>query len=179
MEELIEKAKMGDEEAFTSLIINLEKDLYKIARMRLDCEDDIDEAVQETMIQAFKSIKKIKKPEYFKTWIIKVLINNCNKLYKKLQRGKLIEYREEVIKEVNIYSEENNISNMDFFILIKTLNYKERMSLTLYYLENLTTKEISKILKEPESTIRNRISRAKVKLKKICEGGACYDGDRK
>lgn len=170
MEELIEKAKKGDEEAFTELIISLETDLYRIAKMRLSCEDDINEAVQETIIQAFKSIKKVRYPEYFKTWIIRVLINNCNRVYKTLNRSEEIE---KIKEEKNAYQldEEQSISKLDFNILIKTLNYKERISLTLYYSENLTTKEISKILKEPESTIRNRISRAKIKLKNLYKGG--------
>lgn len=170
MEELIEKAKKGDEEAFTELIISLETDLYRIAKMRLSCEDDINEAVQETIIQAFKSIKKVRYPEYFKTWIIRVLINNCNRVYKTLNRSEEIE---KIKEEKNAYQldEEQSISKLDFNILIKTLNYKEKISLTLYYSENLTTKEISKILKEPESTIRNRISRAKIKLKNLYKGG--------
>lgn len=88
MEELVEKSKKGDEQAFTELIISLESDLYKIARMRLECNDDINEAVQETIIEAFKSIKKVKKSEYFKTWLIRVLINKCNKIYKKEKRKK-------------------------------------------------------------------------------------------
>ncbi len=170
MEELIEKAKKGDEEAFTELIISLETDLYRIAKMRLSCEDDINEAVQETIIQAFKSIKKVRYPEYFKTWIIRVLINNCNRVYKTLNRSEEIEKIKEEKNEYQL-DEEQSISKLDFNILIKTLNYKERISLTLYYSENLTTKEISKILKEPESTIRNRISRAKIKLKNLYKGG--------
>lgn len=142
--------------------------------MRLSCDDDINEAVQETIIQAFKYIKRLKNPESFKSWIIKILVNNCNKIYRKIKRKNSIEYAIEYNSEYNntqpIYSEENSINNLDFFILINNLKYKEKISLTLYYLEDLPIKEISKILREPESTIRNRISRAIVKLKKIYKG---------
>lgn len=172
MEELVERSKKGDEQAFTELIISLESDLYKIARMRLECNDDINEAVQETIIEAFKSIKKVKKSEYFKTWLIRVLINKCNKIYKKEKRNEIIKkYNSAINNQPVNYNEEKKISELDFFILIKSLNYDERISLTLYYLEKFTTKEISEILKEPESTIRNRISRAKQKLRKIYKGG--------
>lgn len=165
MEELIKKAQQGDEESFTTIIIEIEQSLYKVARMRLNCNDDIDEAIQETIIQAFKSIKKLKKTEFFKTWIIKILINNCNKIYSRKIKHPTIEYDEKLDNDT--YLSDININNLDFYILIKTLNYKERISLTLHYLEDLMTKEISKILHEPESTIRNRISRAILKLKKI------------
>lgn len=165
MEELIEKSKKGDKEAFTQLIVSLEKDLYKIARSRLSCEDDISEAIQETMIETFKYIKKIRKPQCFKTWVIKVLVNKCNKIYKKKQKLQLVEYSED-IEDNMFYDDNSNTLNLDFYLLIEKLNYNERIVLILYYLEDLTTKEISKILKEPESTIRNRISRAKIKLKR-------------
>ena len=178
MEELIKEAQNGSEEAFSQIIISMECNLYKIAKMRLDCEDDINEAVQETIIQKFKSIKKIKEPCFFKTWITKVLINNCNKIYRKRKNSKIMQYNDNEEKIIDIEAnnsiEELN-SNVDFFFLIKKLNYNERMALTLYYLEDLSTKEISIILKESESTIRNRISRARNKLKELINGGD-YNG---
>lgn len=166
MEELIRRFKEGDISAFDELIISLQSDLYKIARMRLSCQDDINDAVQETIIQAYKNIKKIKEPHYFKTWIIKVLINNCNNIFKKYYKKEIIKLENE--EEINLYAnhEEEKIGNLDFYNLIEKLNYKEREAITLYYLFEFTTKEISKILKEPENTIKSRISRAKGKLKK-------------
>ena len=95
IEELIEKAKKGNKDAFTELITNIEKDLYKIARMRFSSEDDICDVVQETIYLAFTNIKKVRNNSYFKTWIIKILINNCNKLYKeKTKNNNIIEYDE-------------------------------------------------------------------------------------
>ena len=165
MEALIVEAIKGNTQALSDLIIAIEEDLYKIARTRLSCEDDINEAVQQTIVQIFKSIKKLKEPKYFKTWTIKILINKCNKLYRKIQKNTFMEYDESIIN-LQISDENKIISNLDFFLLIKDLEYEERITCTLYYLERLTTKEISKILKEPESTTRNRKSRAVKKLQK-------------
>lgn len=165
MEALIVEAIKGNTQALSDLIIAIEEDLYKIARTRLFCEDDINEAVQQTIVQIFKSIKKLKEPKYFKTWTIKILINKCNKLYRKIQKNTFMEYDESIIN-LQISDENKIISNLDFFLLIKDLEYEERITCTLYYLERLTTKEISKILKEPESTTRNRKSRAVKKLQK-------------
>ena len=175
MEELIKRAQDGDEEAFTQIIISMENELYKIARTRLECEDDINEAVQETIIQTFKSIRKIKEPRFFKTWLIKILINNCNKVYNKRKKNRTFEYDENLICDEGYSSIEESNNKMDFFFMIKKLNYNERIALTLYYVEKFTTKEISKILKEPESTIKNRILRAKNKLRMEFQGGI-YNG---
>lgn len=175
MEELIKKAQNGDEDAFTQIIISLENELYKVGRMRLECEDDINEAVQETIIQTFKSIKKVKKPQFFKTWLIKILINNCNKIYNKKKKNITVGYNESIIYTETDSNIEKSNNKMDFFLMVKKLNYNERIALTLYYAERFTTKEISQILKEPESTIKNRILRAKNKLKIIIQGGI-YNG---
>lgn len=173
MEELIQKAQNGDEDAFTEIVVSMENELYGIAKMRLGDKEDIKEAVQETIIQAFKSIKKVKEPQFFKTWLIKILINNCNKVYNKRKKSQMLEYDEGLsYSEIDSDIEKSN-DKMDFFLLIKNLNYKERIALTLYYVEKFTTKEIAKILKEPESTIKNRILRAKNKLKTIMQGGIC------
>lgn len=51
--------------------------------MRTSNDEDVQDIIQETMIDAYKYIKKLKKPSKFKSWITKILINNCNKYYKK------------------------------------------------------------------------------------------------
>ena len=74
--------------------------------------------------------------------------------------------RSESTNEINA-----KIDNLDFFILIDNLNYSERIVMKLFYLEEFSTKEIAKILNEPEATIRTRLSRSRNKLKKFIEGG--------
>lgn len=82
MESLIEKAKDGDQIAFTELMLQIKDELYKVAKIRLKNDDDVFDVIQETMISAYKSLKKLKHNEYFKTWVIRILINECNKFYK-------------------------------------------------------------------------------------------------
>lgn len=171
MEELIEKSKNGDNQAFSELIISIETELYKIARTRLRKEEDIEEAIQETIIRTYSSIKKLRNNQFFKTWIIKILINECNNIYRKIKRNNFEEYDENAIRIEATNELKTKIDNLDFFILIDSLNYKERIVLTLFYLEDFSTKEIAKILKEPEVTIRTRLLRARNKLKKVIEGG--------
>ncbi len=129
-------------------------------------EDDINEAVQETMIEAYKEIKKLKYNQYFKTWIIKILINKCNKQYRKNKKENIsYEYNnlENQIKENEIQTD------IDFYIIISKLEYVERIIVTLYYLERYTTKEIAKILNKNENTIKTKLSRAKKKLRRYLE----------
>ena len=114
MDELIEKAKKGDKESFTKLILEIKDDLYKIARSRIYIETDIDDAVQETMIEAFKSMKKLKDNSKFKKWIIKILINKCNRIYRR-------KYKKDVsIDECNL---ENFTPTNDYKKIEDELNF--------------------------------------------------------
>lgn len=166
MSKLINKAVNGDKNVFTELIVNIEDELYKIARTRLIDNEDIFDAVQETMISAFKSLHKLKNENYFKTWIIKILINKCNDIYRN-KKANIVSLNDNIkTDDSNNYSEDN----LNFEFIINCLNYDERIAVTLYYLEEYTTKEISKILKTNENTIKTRIARAKTKIKNNYKG---------
>ena len=132
MENLILEAINGNELAFDKLIISIEKDLYKIARMRLNYEEDIEDAVQETIIQVYRNIPKVKQPQYFKTWVVRILINNCNKIYKKNLLEKKVQYNENFVEEYKYIQNDERIENIDFYMLIRELKYKERIVIILY-----------------------------------------------
>lgn len=174
MEELIVRAQDGDEEAFTELILNISDDLYKIAKTRIKNEEDISDAIQETMIETYKSIKKINKPEKFKKWVIRVLINKCNRIYRR-------KYKKDIsIDESNMNSlSTNNIndieSNLNFYDVIKNLKYEERIIVVLYYMEDYSVKEIKDILKMNENTINTHLYRARKKIKSSYKGGKVYE----
>ena len=164
MEELVLKAQKGDEKAFTDLILIMKHDLFKIAKMRLINEADIEDAIQETLIETYKSIRKLKDVNAFKPWITKVLINKCNRIYRRKRKND-ISFEDEIDNYLVQEAEHLTESDMDFYLLIKSLNYEERMIVTLYYLERYKIKEISQILKINENTIKTKLARSKEKLK--------------
>lgn len=173
MEELIEKAKNGEKEAFVNLMLLYEKDLYKIAKLRLNNYDDICDAVQETILMAFKSIKKLKHTEYFKTWIIKILINETNNIYRQNSKRKMVSFEE--MQNTNVIGATSNIENVeeliDFNFICKNLKYEDKIIIALYYIENFTDKEIGKIMKLKEKTVTTKRIRAKQKIRNIIEEG--------
>lgn len=169
MEELVEKAKKNDENAFNELIFLIQNEMYLIAKSKLKNEDDIADAIQETIISCYKNLRKLRNTNLFKTWLIRILINECNKIYKKRKKYN-ISY-EEIETEKYLKVEDKSFENIGFDILIRNLKDEEKMILTLYYYSDYSTKEISKILKMNENTIRSKIVRAKEKLRKQYEGG--------
>ena len=164
MEELVEKAKKEDE-AFDKLILLIEKELYFIAKTRLKNEDDIADAIQETILACYKNLKTLRNNAFFKTWAIKILINKCNDIYKKRKNN--ISFED---NEVENYIKVEDEINIGFEMLIKDLDAEEQLILTLYYYSKYTTKEISKMLKKNENTIKSKIIRARNKLRNQLEG---------
>ena len=162
MEELVQKAKNNNEEAFDEIILSIEKEMYLIARARLNSDDDIADAMQETILSCYKNIHKLRDNSLFKSWAIRILINKCNDIYKKRKRN-IVSIDKD---NIEIEDKSSNESSLSFYILIRNLNKEEKTILTLYYYFKYTTKEISKILKINENTIKSKIIRAKNKLKK-------------
>ena len=165
MDELILMAQAGDEEAFANMILYIKDDLYKIAKTRIANETDIEDAIQETMIETYKSIKKLNDPNKFKKWVIKILINKSNRIYRRKYKTDISidEYNVETLKFNNIIDVENKLN---FYDIIKILNYEERLIIILYYMEDYSVKEIKSILKMNENTINTHLYRARQKIKK-------------
>ena len=127
-------------------------------------EEDIADVIQETIITCYNNIKFLRKETSFKPWTIKVLINKCNKMYKNPNNIN-ISIESNSINEY-LGTTENNDEKLNFEDLIKDLSSDEKLILTLYYYSRYTTKEISKITKIKENTIKSKISRAKEKIYK-------------
>ena len=162
MEELIKKAQNGDRNAFNKIFIAINDDLYKIAKSRISNEDDIADAVQETMIATFKNIKKLRDPSQFKKWVITILINKCNRIYRRKYK-KDVSYEEYNFESFS--SSCNLESNIEFYEMLKDLKYEEKIIIILYYLEQYTVKDIKEILKMNENTVTTHLYRARQKIK--------------
>ena len=175
MEELIKQAQNGDKQAFSELILSISDELYKIARTRISIEDDIEDAIQDTMIEVYKSIKKLKEPEKFKKWTFKILINKCNRIYRRKYKDDISIDDENFLKS-DTHSIDKLENEIDFYELIQDLKYEEKVIATLYYMEDYSVKEIKDILNMNENTINTNLFRARQKLKNKYIGGNTYEG---
>lgn len=171
MDHMIQKAISGDEGAFSSIVTCYEQQLYKISRTRLTNDEDICDAVQNTLLLAFRNIRKVKQAAYFKTWLVRILINECNAIYR--QKGQADQSLSES-DQADFYgsdrSFERDVENrIDFHEAMGILNFEERQAITLFYSADLSIKEISKATKANVNTVKTRLSRAKNKLRQHLE----------
>ena len=170
MEDLIKKEKKGDKESFTRLVLLVKNELYHVAKARLNNEEDVCDAIQETTITAYKNIKELKDSRYFKTWIIRILINESNLIYKKNKKINIISFEEiENTKKINSPGMENVDIILDFNFICNQLKKEDRTIIILYYMDRFTDKEIGKILNLKENTVKTKRTRAMQKIKDIIE----------
>lgn len=179
MEELVLKAMQDDDTAYSELISSIQNDLYRVAQARLNNHEDVNYALQQTVIYAYNGIKQLREPKYFKTWIIKILINECNKIYHQNYKKVSIFNRllNKIIEQENVFADYTNIDEkVDLETILNKLNYEERICIVLFYNSGYSALEIADILHSTENTIRSRIARAKVKIKNMLDkGGVKYE----
>ena len=146
------KAKSGDMEAFYELIQDKKESLYKIAYAYTKNEEDAVDTISETVYRAYKNIGKLKSPEYFTTWITRILINCAIDLTRK-QKGIVLgdEFKINDIDTADyLIIEKELVSNIDMYNAIDSLEGKYKVVVILKYFKGLTVPEIAEILECPE-----------------------------
>lgn len=161
MDNTLRKASQGDSKCFMALVEQKKDMLYKIALSYAKNHEDALDIVQETVMKAFISVKSLKEPQYFHTWLTKILINSAYSHVKKQQK-----YLPLTI-ESGEYDSGINEDYIDLSIALDRLEEKERMLILLKFFEDMTFSEISDVLSIPESTVKSKYYKALNKIEKI------------
>lgn len=158
MLELIKRAKQGDAEAFLELMDKNSLSMYKVAIGILKNDDYAADAIQDTILTCFEKLSTLKKQEYFKTWLIRILINECRQI---LAYYRKIEFPE---TEREIPQQDMSFSEFEFKEMLGLADEKYREVLILYYVEGFKISEISALLNINENTVKTRLRRAREQI---------------
>lgn len=168
---LIRKAKKGDKDAFCRLMDEQMQSMYKIAISYVKNDEDAADAIQDTILSCYENLKSLKYNRYFKTWMIRILINKCKDI---LQRKNRMICTDEM-PEMPFHEAE--YASAEWAQMLEPLDEKYRMIVLLYYMEGFNTREISEILDMKESTVKSRLQRGRKQIAKMYEykvrGGTC------
>lgn len=155
---LVRRAKHGDSDAFCKLMDDHMQSMYKVAWTYLKNDEDVADVIQETILSCYEKLLTLKQNRYFKTWMIRILINKCKDMLHKrstfLCNGEM--------PECAVYEED--FETAEWNCVLKTVDEKYRMILLLYYLEGFNTREIGQILGMKESTVKSRLQRGREKV---------------
>ncbi|MRG85933.1 sigma-70 family RNA polymerase sigma factor [Salinibacillus xinjiangensis] len=171
---LVKKAINGDKEAFEAIIKNESEKLYKTAFLYVRNKDDALDVLQETTYKAFISIRQVKQPEYFHTWLTRILIRTA---YDVLRKRKKVVLDENLISNLSDGSSRDIEGKLDVINAISNLSKSYQTVIILYYYHDLTIHQIAETMEKPDNTIKTYLRRAKIELKKII-GGVNYSEQR-
>lgn len=133
--------------------------IYRIAIRYLKNKDDAEDIVQEVFMKYVVNKTPFNNSEHEKYWIIRVTINLCNNEINSGRKRKTV-----ISDKIYEYEEEIPFEN-SLFDLIEKLSEKYRTVFELYYLQDFSVSEISKILRITEASVRQRLMRARNKIK--------------
>ena len=100
----------------------------------------------------------LKKPEYFKTWMIRILINECNKI---LRHYRSIHVQDNM---PDVPGQDMSLAEFEFKEMLNLVDEKYRIVLILYYVEGFKISDIAAILELNENTVKSRLTRARQQL---------------
>ena len=159
MNTLVKRAQRGDAEAFISLMEECRMSLRRVAFGYLGNDEDAADAIQDTILDAFEHIGTLRKAEYFKTWVMRILINNCTRTYRRNKKSVTLK------ENVEIEGYDTGRADVEFKEMLMSLPEDSRPIFQLYFGEQFTTKEIAEILSLKENTVKSRIHRGKEQLR--------------
>lgn len=156
----VKKAIKGNRSSFEKLILAHKLIMYRVSRTILSQDEDCADAIQEAILKAFQNIHTLREPRYFKTWLIRILLNECYQLHRK--RKNLISI-DELLEPI---SQENGYEKIEIEQLLDVLPSEEKQLLKLFYIEDLSIHDLALILDIPENTVKTKLRRAREKMQK-------------
>lgn len=173
--ELIKKLKNDEEEAYEIVLDTYGNRLIKACYLILKDERESEDVAQETFLKVFKNIQSFKGKSSLYTWLYSIAMNLCKDMLGK--RTNSLSFNDAIEIESGSL-EDIALDNIDKILLKEKLFelpfiYKE--VLILFYFEDLSIKEISRILEEKEGTIKSKLSRGRNILKKSLLKGGDFD----
>ncbi|MFC3797746.1 sigma-70 family RNA polymerase sigma factor [Cohnella sp. GCM10012308] len=169
---LAARAKNGDDQAFLELMGLARSTLLRVAFAYLLSEDAALEAIQETTCRAYAKLPGLKQPVFFKTWLIRILMNVCADEQKRRKRQRPVEK----VPEPAAFASEPGDS-MKFEEAIADLDPKWKRVIILKYAEDMTLSDIAKLLERPEGTVKTWLNRALAQLRRELGEEGTLDGE--
>jgi RNA polymerase sigma-70 factor (ECF subfamily) len=159
---LVKKAQKGDDSAYLELFRQHEELIYRMAFIYVKNQEDALDIVQETAYRSFKSIKTLKHPKYFKTWLTKIAISCSLNLLR--QRTKVIQFEPQKVDLLQTENEDVTLSIM-LDDVIEKLDATEKSIILLRFYQDYTIKDAAEMLELPLGTAKTVLYRALDKLR--------------
>lgn len=144
---------------FTQLTTKYINTVYRVALTRMKNVTEAEDITQNVFLKLYREPKPFASEAHVKHWLIRVTVNECNTLFRNPFRA-----AEDIADYANTLRFETP-EQSDLFDAVMALPEKYRLPIFLYYYEDYSTAEISKLLKLPVPTVITRLRRGRERLK--------------
>ena len=178
--EIVSKAQIGDSQAITALYNETYKQAYSVALQITKNEEEAFDILQDSYIKAFNNLHTLADKSKFKSWLFQIVSNKC-KDYLKSKRHDLVYFSEMTYEtdsgeqEVEFEDESTSFSPQEqvdynetkrlIAEMMNNLPEDQKLVLLMYYVQELSIKEIAESLEVSENTVKSRMNYGKKKLK--------------
>lgn len=186
--EVIESCKAGDEKAFAEIVLHSQKRVFNIAYRMLGNLEEAKDLAQEVFISVFDSIKDLREDVKFDAWLTQITLNHCRNRWKYLKRRQYfnsdslddpVETEDGDMPRAVCDPSDNPETLYEKKMIqqliqggLQKLKEGQRELLVLRDLQGFSYEEMSELLGLPEGTVKSKLHRARVDLKRVLERAA-------
>lgn len=175
--EAVEGAKKGKENAFSFLYQQTYKKNYYVALKYLRNETLVEDVLQDSYVAAFKSLEKLEDPEKFSAWMARIV---ANRALNELKKDKPLLFSETENEDGQDITEtfEDDRANIQPEVamdqqetsrlmqeIIDQLSEEQRVCITMFYMQEMSVKEMAEILQVSENTVKSRLNYGRQKIR--------------
>lgn len=158
--ELLVRARVGDREAFESIVLAKTEPMFRTALAILGSEADARDATQEAFIAAWRQFGRLRNVDRFDAWLGRILINECRMQLRHRRRVREVP----MIESADPPTTRQPETSTDFDQAFSRLSVDQRSILVLHHLHGYGVREIATWLGIPSGTVKWRLSRARKAL---------------
>ena len=173
---LIQRVLEGDDAAFSTLVQKYQKSIHALAWRKTGDFHIAEDITQDTFLKAYQELSTLNEPQRFASWLYVIASNYCKMWFRKkhfstesLENISSVQLEKATYSEFVIEEKERSAEETQREVvkkLLAKLQESERTVMTLYYLGGMTHEEISEFLGVSVAAIKNRLYRARNRLKK-------------
>ena len=174
--QLIERILTGDESAFSMLVQKYQKPVHAFVRRKVGDFHIAEEITQDIFLRVYEKLETLKNPRTFAGWLYVIAARQCFAWFEKKQipMASLDAMPPEELEEL-AYAQYRAKQRDEFANeqqrevvkrLLQKLPERERIVVTLHYLDSMTCEDVSKFLGVSPNTVKSRLHRARKRLKK-------------
>ena len=153
--------KRLDKDDFTRLVLQNQTAMFRTARAIVSTDEDAEDAVQSAICTAFTKLDALRDPAKFKSWILRIVVNNCYDLCRKYRP--ITDLSE--VQDFLPADDPDPTERLSLWEAVLSLNPEMRSVVTLFYYDGFSIREISRVLGISDVAVKTRLSRSRKQLR--------------